>query len=320
MKNKSDQKKIGKNFISEFIINALKGISVGIANVIPGVSGGTLLVITGIFERTINAIKSFDLKALNLLLKFKIKELIKYIDFYFLLAIGTGMIIAILSVAKLFAFLFKNYPVYIWAFFFGLIAPSIYYVGRTIKKWSSIIYVFFLTGVAFAIWLAFVNPTTQNDNLLYVFLCGMISITAMILPGISGSFVLLLMGNYYLIVIKSINEMNLSILLPFAFGCVIGLIVFAHLLSLILKKFYNETMAVLTGFIAGSLYFIWPWKKAIYALDPLGNILIRKGEQVILKYQNFIPEKISSEVIIAIICAIAGVIIIYITEKLGEKK
>ncbi len=308
-----------KNFVKDFIINALKGVSVGIANVIPGVSGGTLMVITGIFERVINAIKSFDLTALKLLLNFKIKDLIKYIDFYFLLAIGTGMIIAILSIARLFEFLFKNYPVYIWAFFFGLIAPSVYYVGKTIKKWNFITFFLFVAGVTFAIFLAFINPATQNDNLIYVFICGMLSITAMILPGISGSFILLLMGNYYLIVIKSINEMNLSILIPFATGCVVGIIAFAHLLSIILKKFYDETMAVLTGFIAGSLYFIWPWKKPIYALDPLGNILMKKGEQVILKYQNILPDKINSEVLIAIICVITGIFVIYITEKLAEK-
>ncbi len=310
----------GKFDFKEFVINALKGISVGIANVIPGVSGGTLLVITGIFERLINAIKSIDLNALKLALRFKIKELIEHIDFYFLLAIGTGMIIAILSVARLFDYLFNNYPVYIWSFFFGLIAPSIYYVGKTIKKWTGIIYFLFFSGISFAIFLAFINPATQNDNLIYVFLCGMISITAMILPGISGSFVLLLMGNYYLIVIKSINEMNFSIFLPFALGCIAGIIIFAQILSLILKKFHDETMAILTGFIAGSLYFIWPWKNPIYALDPNGNIIVKKGEQVILKYQNFIPDRFTIEILIAIICIITGILVIYFTEKLAEKK
>lgn len=303
----------------DFIINALKGVSIGIANVIPGVSGGTLAVITGIFERLINAIKSFDFKALNLLLKFKIKELINYIDFYFLLAVGTGMIIAIFSVVKIFNYLFIHYPVYIWAFFFGLIAPSIFYVGKTIKKWSNIIYFLFFSGIGFAILLAFINPATQNDNLFYILLCGAISITAMILPGISGSFVLLLMGNYYLIAIKSVNELNLSILIPFVLGCVVGLISFANLLSIILKKYHDETMALLTGFIAGSLYFIWPWKKAIYALDPYGNIIIKKGKEVILKYQNIIPDKFSQEVLIALLCAIAGILIVYFTEKLAEK-
>ncbi len=305
--------------LKEFFVNALKGISVGVANVIPGVSGGTLLVITGIFERTINAIKSFDLNAIKLFFKFKIKELIDYIDFYFLLALGTGMVIAILSIARLFDYLFNHYPVFIWSFFFGLIAPSVYYVGKTIKKWTTIIIFLFIVGCVFAVWLAFVNAAGQNPNLLYVFICGMISITAMILPGISGSFVLLLMGNYELIAIKAIKDLNLTILLPFAAGCVVGIIAFSHLLSMILKKFKDETIAILTGFIAGSLIFIWPWKKPVFALDLLGNILKKGNEEVVLKYERFIPKELNSEVIIAILCMLLGAAVIIITEKMGEK-
>jgi putative membrane protein len=305
--------------IKEFIINMFKGISVGVANVIPGVSGGTLLVITGIFERTINAIKSFDVNAIKLFLKFKIKDLIEYIDFYFLLALGTGMVIAILSIARLFDYLFNNYPVYIWSFFFGLIAPSVYFVGKTIKKWSISVIVLFILGIVFAIWLAFVNPASQNSNLFYIFICGMISITAMILPGISGSFVLLLMGNYELIVIKSIKDLNFTILLPFTAGCITGIIAFSHILSFILKKFRDETIGILTGFIAGSLIFIWPWKKPVFALDSFGNILKKGSEAVILKYERFFPNEFNKEVIIAIICMIFGVLIIAITEKIAEK-
>lgn len=305
--------------VKEFIINMLKGISVGVANVIPGVSGGTLLVITGIFERTINAIKSFDLKAIKLLFKFKIKDFIEYIDFYFLLALGTGMVIAILSIARLFDYLFNNYPVYIWSFFFGLIASSVYFVGKTIKKWSISVIVLFILGIVFAIWLAFVNPASQNSNLFYIFICGMISITAMILPGISGSFVLLLMGNYELIVIKSIKDLNFTILIPFAAGCITGIIAFSHILSFILKKFRDETIGILTGFIAGSLIFIWPWKKPIFAFDSFGNILKKGSEAVILKYERFLPNEFNNEVIIAILCMIFGVLIIIITEKIAEK-
>jgi len=306
--------------LREFIINALKGISIGIANVIPGVSGGTLAVITGVFERLINAIKSFDLHALKLFFKFKIKELIDYIDFYFLLAIGTGMVIAILSIARLFDYLFNNYPVYIWAFFFGLIAPSVYFVGKTIKKWTASVTIFFIIGITFAVWLSFVNAASQNANLIYVFLCGVISITAMILPGISGSFVLLLMGNYELIAIKAIKDLNFTLLIPFGLGCVVGIIAFSHLLSMILKRFRDETIGILTGFIAGSLIFIWPWKKSIFALDSLGNILKKGGEAVVLRYERYIPKEFNSEVIIAVLCMILGAIVIILTEKMAEKK
>jgi len=304
----------------EFIINILKGVSVGIANVIPGVSGGTLLVITGIFERLVNAIKSFDLNALKIIKKFKIKELLDYIDFYFLFAIGIGMIIAILSVARLFDYLFNNYPVYIWAFFFGLIAPSIYFVAKTIKKWTFLVISMFAIGTLFAIWLAFINAASQNTNIFYIFLCGLISITAMILPGISGSFVLLLMGNYELIVIKSIKNLDFFVLLPFGLGCVVGIVAFSHLLSLLLRKFKDETIAILSGFIAGSLIFIWPWKNPVFALDSFGNILKKGGEEVVLRYERYIPKDFNMEVIIAIACMLFGAIIIILTEKIAEKK
>lgn len=308
-----------KIFIKDFIINALKGMSIGIANVIPGVSGGTLAVITGIFERLVNAIKSFDLHALRLFFKFKIKELFNYVDFYFLFAIGTGMIIAILSIARLFDYLFNNYPVFIWAFFFGLIAPSVYFVAKTINKWSTVVVILFFIGTIFAIWLAFINAASQNTNILYIFLCGVISITAMILPGISGSFVLLLMGNYELIAIKAIKDLNFTILLPFGFGCISGIIVFSHLLSILLKKFKNETISVLSGFILGSLIFIWPWKNSVYAVDSFGNVLIKGGEKVILRYERFIPEQFNLEVVIALLCMIFGALIIVFIEKIAEK-
>lgn len=308
-----------KIFIKDFAINALKGISIGIANVIPGVSGGTLAVITGIFERLVNAIKSFDLHALRLFFKFKIKELFNYVDFYFLLAIGIGMIIAVLSIARLFDYLFNNYPVFIWAFFFGLIAPSVFFVAKTIKKWSNTVIILFFIGTIFAILLSFVNATSQNSNIFYVFLCGMISITAMILPGISGSFVLLLMGNYELIAIKAIKDLNFLVLLPFGFGCMVGIITFSHILSMLLKKFRDETISVLSGFILGSLIFIWPWKKPIYAYDSFGNILLKGNEKVILSYERFIPNQFNLEVMIALLCMAIGILMIIFVEKMAEK-
>ncbi|GEM_PF-5030977 len=220
-------KKENKNFIKEFIINTLKGIYIGIANIISGVSGETHAIITGIIERLIKTIKFFNLKELQLLLKFKIKDLIKYIDFYFLLAFCIGVIIAILSVAKLFSFSIKNYPFYIWIFFFDLIGP-------------------------------------------------------------------------------------------FTLGCAI-VIAFANVFLLIIKKFHNKTIDSLTGFIVGFLNFILPWEKPIFTLASSGNILIEKVEHKILKYQNFVPYKFSNEVFRAIICAITGISVIYITEKVVEK-
>jgi putative membrane protein len=303
----------------QFIADVLKGISIGTANVIPGVSGGTMAVITGIFEKLLNTVKSFNPNALKLLLKGDITELKKQIDFPFVIAIGTGMVIAIFTMAKLFGFLFDHYPVLVWAFFFGLIAPSIYYVSKSVDKWSAPVILSFAIGAVAALSLAFLSPAVENKSFMYVLLCGVLSISAMILPGISGSFVLILMGNYQLIVLKSISAMDMSILIPFGLGCVAGLIAFAHLLSYIIKRFKNPATAVLTGFVVGSLIFVWPWKTAVFALDSMGQILQRKGENVVLKYDRFIPDNLDTETVLAISLAIIGALIVIGIEKRASK-
>jgi putative membrane protein len=313
------EKKKGNNAVNEFIVNALKGVSIGVANVIPGVSGGTLAVIVGVFERLINAIKSFDIKAVKLLLKGDFKGFAARVDFMFLAAMGTGMAVAIISVAKLFKYLFANYPVYIWAFFFGLILASIYYVGKTVSKWKATIWIMFVVGAAVAVVISLISPGSENANFLYVFLCGVVAICSMVLPGISGSFVLILMGNYELVVIKGISEMNLAVLIPFALGCVVGIIAFAHIISWIMKKFKDGTIATLTGFIAGSLLLIWPWKTAIPKLDSLGQVIMRKGKEVVAGYQWNMPE-LSAETAIAFLIMAAGAVIIIVIEKIAVEK
>ncbi len=303
----------------EFIINALKGVSIGIANVIPGVSGGTLAVITGIFERLINAIKSFDAESGKLLLKRDFKGFAARVDMLFLLSVGTGMGIAIVSVAKLFKYLFANYPVYIWAFFFGLILASIYFVGKTVSKWSPKTVIMFVIGAAAAAGISVMSPGSENPNPVYVFLCGVVAICSMVLPGISGSFVLILMGNYELVVINGISNMDISVLAPFALGCVVGIVAFAHVISWVMKKFRDETISVLTGFIAGSMLLIWPWKTSIPKLDSLGNALLRKGKEVVAGYKWHLPE-MNAETAIAVAIMIAGVVAIIVTENMVKEK
>ena len=176
-----------KNNIVTSVLIILKGIGMGAANVIPGVSGGTIALITGIFERVINAIKSFDTHAIQLLFKGKIAELLKHVDFYFLLALGSGMILSIITLARILKFMFASYPVFIWAFFFGLIIASVYYIGKTIARWNYAVILLLLIGAALAIWISFMNPATQNDSFVYLMLCGVVAICSMILPGLSGS-------------------------------------------------------------------------------------------------------------------------------------
>lgn len=307
------------NHFKDFIINTLKGMGMGAANVIPGVSGGTIALITGIFERIINAIKSIDIVALRLLFKGKIKELFVQVDFYFLLSVFMGMIISVVSLARLFEYLFSNYPVYIWSFFFGLILASIYYVGKTVSKWTISVVISFVFGAAFAIWISLMNPASPNDSFFYLVICGVVAICSMILPGISGSFVLLLMGNYEMVMIDAVNDLNIRVLFPVIIGAIVGIIAFSHILSWVYKKFRNQTISVLTGFILGSLSIIWPWKHPVFLIDNFGNFILKKGEKIVQGYDLYIPQSLSFEVVMALAIMLAGIFSIVIIEKLAAR-
>lgn len=304
--------------MKDFIYNFLKGMGMGAANVIPGVSGGTIALITGIFERLINSIKSFNLTALKLFFTGKWKAFAQHVDLKFLVAVFLGIAAAILSVAKLFKFLFENYPVYIWAFFFGLIIASIYYVGRTVNKWNLGSILFFAIGTGIALLIAFGTPAQENHNFLYLILCGVVGTCSMILPGLSGSYVLLLMGNYEYVMIDAVNMLTTSpwegikILIPVVIGAVIGLLAFAHLLSWIFKNFHDQTVALLTGFILGSTPIIWPWKHAV-------TNALKDGTEKVVGYQWQWPA-INTEFFIALAIMLLGAAIIIVTEQLASKK
>lgn len=307
--------------MKKYFALVLKGIGMGAANVIPGVSGGTIAMITGILEPLINAIKSFDLTALKLLFQGRFQELSQHINLPFLIAVFLGIGAAIISLARLFEYLFANFPVYIWSYFFGLILASVFFVGRTIKKWTFSVILIFLIGTAIAIGLSLLKPAVENDNIIYLFLCGIVAACSMILPGISGSFVLVLMGNYELVMINAINGMNLNILIPVIAGAGFGLIAFSYVLSWIFKKFRDHTIAVLTGFILGSLGIIWPWKNTIHQINAVGEfVLNRKGEKIVSGYDWFFPATLNTEVIFAIAIIILGIISIWLTEYLAEKQ
>jgi putative membrane protein len=245
----------------------LKGITMGVANVIPGVSGGTIALITEIYEELINSLKSFDLKALKLLLKGQFKEFTVHTNLYFLISVFGGSVFSMFSVAKLFEFLFEFYPEELWSFFFGLILASVYYVGIRVGIWKIRSYVFFIIGTAIAVSLALLSPSSENTNLVYIFICGVIGVTGMLLPGLSGSFILILMGNYKLLMVDSLSKSlkfnidAISYLLVFILGSVVGLFGFSHIISWLFKRFKDCVLSLLTGFILGSLLIIWPWKE-----------------------------------------------------------
>ena len=285
----------------------------GIANVIPGVSGGTIALITGIYEDLINSLKSFDKKALNLIISIDIKGFIKHTNLYFLLAIFGGSIVSVFSIASLFKYLFIHYPILIWAFFFGLIIASIYFVGKRITEWNTSTIFSLTLGAIIAISLSFITPASENDNLFFVFICGIIGISGMMLPGLSGSFILILMGNYELLMVTAVTELNIILLSIFFIGSAFGLISFSHILSWVFKNYKNQTLALLTGFILGSLSVIWPWKE-------VAESIIIKGKEKIITYNWYFPNELDTETILAIFLILAGILSVYSLENFAEQK
>lgn len=245
--------------LMKYIFLVLRGILMGAADVVPGVSGGTIAFITGIYEELLESIKSIDLAAIKLLFSKGIVAFWKHINGNFLVAVLAGIAIAVVSLAKLLSYLLENYPVLIWAFFFGLIVASAIYIVRQVKKWDIGVVVALILGAAFAFAITLVTRVETPNELWFIFLSGMIAICAMILPGISGSFILVLMGKYEY-VLDAVHERNLTVIAVLGTGAVVGLLAFSRVVSWLFKKFHDHTVAVLTGFMIGSLNKVWPWK------------------------------------------------------------
>ena len=316
--------------MKKYLFHFIKGIAMGIANIIPGVSGGTIALITGIYEELINSLKSFDNKALKYILSFKIKEFIDYTNLYFLIAVFGGSIGVLFIIAYPLEFLLEHYPKLVDALFFGLILASIFSVGQRIKKWNASSVIAVILGFLIAISVTNIIPhSNENDNLFYIFLCGIISISGMMLPGLSGSYILILLGNYkfifattltgFLVSIRAIFDSNLcfdylplTILSVFCAGSLFGLLSFSHFLSWLLKKYKDQTLATLTGFIAGSLTIIWPWKEVGKSIQ-IGNSVKTTD------YDLLLPKEINQENLIAVALIISGIIVVYLMESFSTK-
>ncbi|MBZ4676775.1 MAG: hypothetical protein JG782_1395 [Anaerophaga sp.] len=297
--------------LNKTLLPFLKGVAMGAANVIPGVSGGTIALITGIFIRLINAIKSFDAAALKLLLRGKFREFAQHTDLAFLLCLLAGILTAIISLAKLLEYLFQHHPIYVWSFFFGLVLASVYFVGRTVNRWHAGAIISFITGAGIAISISVLTPASENSSFFYLIICGVVAICSMILPGLSGSFVLVLMGNYQLVMIEAVNNFDFDILLPVGIGAVAGLVLFSRFLSWLMNRFPDSTIALLSGFILGSLGILWPWKNEI--TQAFGD------KTKVIGYDWFLPE-INHQFILAVIFITLGILSIAITEIWAEKK
>ena len=283
----------------------LKGAAMGAANVIPGVSGGTVAFITGIYERLINALKSFNLKTLSLVLKGQWAQFLEVTDFKFLVVLAAGVGFSILSLAKLMELAFEYYETYTLAFFFGLILASIFAVSRQISNFNLTTITSFVIGALIAGSIAFLPPAQPNDSFFYIFICGIVAVCSFILPGLSGSYILLLMGNY-LLVLRAVTQFDLGIIFPLMVGCVVGLITFSRLLSYLFKRFKDQTVSLLAGFVAGSLIVIWPWKETIFE--------VFEGKEKAVGYVWNFPE-LNAQLPIAILILIAGFLAVWLIER-----
>lgn len=237
-------------------------MSMGAADVVPGVSGGSIALIAGIYQKLLDSIKSIDKTALGFLLKFELKELWNHINGSFLITLFAGILTSIFSLSKVITYLMDNHPIPLWSFFCGLIIISAVIILRDIKRWNFGVILSLLIGTVAAYWVTGLPPTTTPDTLWFTFVAGAIAICAMILPGISGSFLLLVMGQYERI-IGAVNDRDLLTIGLFGAGCIVGLLSFSRLISWLLKNYHSITIAVLSGFMLGSLNKIWPWKEVL---------------------------------------------------------
>ena len=302
----------------DYLLLVLKGMGMGAADVVPGVSGGTIAFITGIYEELINSIKSINLNAIKLFFTGKFKEFWAAINGTFLLSVFLGVGISVFSLAKGLEYLLTHYPILVWSFFFGLIVASAIYVSRSIKNWNFGTILSGIIGIAIAYSITVISPAEANTSYLFVFVSGMIAICAMILPGISGSFILVLLGMYKFI-LGAVGDMNLAVILTFLVGAAIGIIAFSNVLSWLLRKYHNLTIALLAGFMVGSLNKVWPWKEVTE------TIIDRHGELKPIDEHNILPgtyEQITGHeawLLGAIALAIFGFVLIFVVEGIGKR-
>lgn len=289
--------------------NGLKGFAMGAANVIPGVSGGTIALITGIFGRIINALNGLmSFKTWKLLFAGKFKEFVSKVDGRFLLAVMIGAVLSVFTLAKLMQYLLDQYPVQTWAFFLGMIAASAVFMLAEVRCWRVSYGLWIAAGIGLGIALCTLSPTETTDDLWFIFICGAIAICTMILPGVSGSFILLLLGKYEYIM-NAISNLNWPVLAAFGIGCAIGIVAFSKALHWLLARYQQQTMLVLVGFVMGSLIKVWPWSDEALAAATAAS----DGSAPVTAGEMLIPG------IIWIVIGIAAVVLLELAGKASRK-
>ena len=319
----------------------IKGLGMGAANKVPGISGGVVAFVAGFYEEFIYSLQKVNKTAFKLLFNGRFKSFFNYINGRFLSLLFFGMIVSYFSISKLLDYFLIHYELYVWSLFFGMIIGSIYYINKDFNDWNYKTILSLSIGIILGLSISFLDPAKENDNLFFVFFCGIISVSGMTLPGFSGSFILILLGNYVLLLVDSVNALfdtfyeiivgdfsvfhnserirMLQVLAVFTFGSVVGLVTFSHILSYILKHYKSITIASIIGFIVGSLGVVWPWKKTIYGLTADGEFVYDStGRKIISNYERFIPS-LNSETYLAIMYIVVGIAIVLALEWYGKK-
>tara|TARA_R100001369_G_scaffold92526_2_gene138124 strand:+ start:11201 stop:12214 length:1014 start_codon:yes stop_codon:yes gene_type:complete len=331
-----------RTFTDKFFL-VIKGLFMGAANKVPGVSGGIVAFVGGFYEEFIYSLQKVNGKAFKLLISGRLKSFYRYTNGQFLTLLIFGMLVSYFSVSKILDYFLERNELYVWSAFFGMILGSIYYIGKDFGHWGKKTIPAGIIGLIIGISISFLNPATQNDNLVFIFFCGIISVSGMTLPGLSGSFILILLGNYVLLLVDSVNALydtfseiltgdfsfiknttrlnTLKILAVFTTGSAAGLVTLSHLLTYVLKHYRNITTAVIIGFITGSLGVVWPWKRTLFKTDINGNVLLDTNHNPIIKnYERFLPNLGSSETWWAIFFIFFGIIILLGLDWYGKNR
>lgn len=319
--------------LTDKIFLVIKGILMGAANKVPGVSGGMVAFVAGFYEEFIFSLRRINLNSLKLILNGRFRSLWYYTNGRFLSLLILGMVISYFSVSLLLDYLITHFELYVWASFFGMILGSIYYISKDFEEWNRNNIGFVLLGIIAGVSISFLEPAGENDNLWFVFLCGIIGVSGMTLPGLSGSFILILLGNYVLLLVDSVNALYmtlsevfmldfsftenaerlrlLQVLLVFTAGSIAGLVSLSHVLGYLLKHYKNRTFAVIIGFITGSLGVVWPWKEEVYRQDADGVFLFdQTGEKIVDNYDRYFPAINDLSTWVAIFFIIIGALLV----------
>ena len=327
--------------VTDKILLFIKGLAMGAANKVPGVSGGIVAFVVGFYEEFIYSLRKVNTKAFKLLLGGRFKSFYQYVNGPFLSVLILGMLFSYFSVSKLLDYFLERKELYVWSLFFGMIIGSIYFISREFEAWNKKTIATGVLGLIAGISISFLSPARENDNLIFIFFCGIISVSGMTLPGLSGSFILILLGNYVLLLVDAVNALydtiaevfqgdfsfvrnqerlhTLVILGVFTVGSAAGLVTLSHLLGYVLKHFRNITTAVIIGFITGSLGVVWPWKETIYMQDASGQaVLDSNGDRIVVNYERFLPEPGNPETWWAVGYILLGIVILVALEWYGK--